>query len=210
MAVPQQAGRANPGRPELATKQRYKDHLSGGFPRSLADDDEAVDLDGHGPQKRFYLSMDDDIVEAPSIGPKTADRLRAHGIATVRDLLSIKAQALCARVGVRHITAERVTSWQHQARLVCTIPWLRGTHAQILVGSGYYAPHSIVTANRDALCTAILRFSTTREGQSVLRSAPPPSLGKIMGWVEQAAHGRGRIGRCELPRQQRLVREGTV
>ena len=46
---------------------------------------------------------------------------------------------------------------------------------------------SIVAANRDALCTAILRFSTTREGQSVLRSAPPPSLGKIMRWVEQAS-----------------------
>jgi hypothetical protein len=187
MAVPQQAAKASAGRPDLATKQRYKDHLSGGFPKSLPDDEEADDLDGNGPQKRFYLSLDDDIVEAPSIGPKTASRLRAHGIATVRDLLSIKAQALCARVGVRHITAERVTSWQHQARLVCTIPWLRGTHAQILVGSGYYAPHSIMTANRDALCTAILRFSTTREGQSVLRSAPPPSLGKIMGWVEQAA-----------------------
>jgi hypothetical protein len=155
--------------------------------RIAGDDDEGEDLEGGAPQKRFYLSVDDDIVEAPSIGPRTAERLREHGVNRVRDLLGVKAQALSVRIAVRHITAERITSWQHQARLVCTIPFLRGTHAQILVGSGFYAPHSIVTANRDALCTSILRFSTTREGQSVLRSAPPPSLGKIMRWVEQAA-----------------------
>lgn len=182
------AGAGNPGGRPMG-KPGAAMHAVKADDRALRaiDDDETDDLDTRHRTKRFYLSLSDDIVDAPSIGPKTAERLREHGINTVRDLLAVKAHVLSAKMGVRHITAERITSWQHQARLVCTIPWLRGTHAQILVGSGYYAPHSIVTANRDALCTAILRFATTREGQSVLRSSPPPSLGKIMRWVEQAA-----------------------
>lgn len=203
MSVP--VGKLGSGRGDSSPRGGGRETIKAAFLRPPQDDDDSDDIDGGAPQKRFYLSLDDDVVEAPSIGPKTAERLREHGIATVRDLLSVKAAALAQRVGVRHITAERVTSWQHQARLVCTIPWLRGTHAQILVGSGYYAPHSIVTANRDALCTAILRFSTTREGQSVLRSAAPPSLGKIMRWVEQAGMAepeRGDIGMVERGRDE--------
>lgn len=137
--------------------------------------------------KRFYLSLDDHIERAPSIGPKTAGRLIDAGIATVRDLLAADAEAVSGAVRAKFITAQRVREWQAQARLVCTVPFLRGTHAQLLVGAGYAGIDSIAAAEPSVLCAAILKFASTRDGQSVLRSAPPPDMERILRWLQNAA-----------------------
>ncbi|MBA4131753.1 MAG: hypothetical protein C0519_10050 [Hyphomicrobium sp.] len=137
--------------------------------------------------KRFFLALDDHIERAPSIGPKTAGRLIDAGIATVRDLLAADAEAISGAVRAKFITAQRVRDWQAQARLVCTVPFLRGTHAQLLVGAGYADLDRIVAAEPSILCAAILKFATTRDGQSVLRSAPPPDMERIVRWLHNAA-----------------------
>ena len=88
-------------------------------------------------EPRFHLTLDQDVVDGPSIGPKTAEKLYPHGIKTVRDLLKADPAVLAVLVDARSITTEVLTDWQDQARLVCTVPGLRGTHAQLLVGAGY-------------------------------------------------------------------------
>lgn len=148
------------------------------------------DDDGDGPgdrMKRFYLSPDDDIVRAPSIGPKTAARLTPAGLVLVGDLLACDPERVAARVANRYITAGRIADWKAQARLVCTIPWLRGTHAQLLVGAGYDTLAKLSRADASSVCAAILRFSATREGQSILRSGPPPEIDRIACWIENTA-----------------------
>lgn len=147
-------------------------------------DDDAATTDG---AKRFYLALDDHIERAPSIGPKTAGRLVDAGIPTVRELLAADAEAVSAAARTKFITAQRVRDWQAQARLVCTVPFLRGTHAQLLVGAGYANLEDIVAADPSVLCAAILKFATTRDGQSVLRSAPPPDIERILRWLQNAA-----------------------
>ncbi len=137
--------------------------------------------------KRFFLALDDHIERAPSIGPKTAGRLIDAGIATVRDLLTANPEALSGAVRAKFITAQRVREWQAQARLVCTVPFLRGTHAQLLVGAGYADLDRIVAAEPSILCASILKFAATRDGQSVLRSAPPPDMERIVRWLHNAA-----------------------
>lgn len=159
-------------------------------------DETADDDDGDAREKRFYLALDDDVVAAPSIGPRTAGRLIPNGIVTVRDLLACDADALAAQVTARHITAERIRAWQAQARLVCTIPWLRGTHAQLLVGAGYQSADEILADTPDGVCAAILAFAATREGQSVLRSGEPPQMERLLKWVEHA--GLSEPERAEL------------
>jgi hypothetical protein len=136
--------------------------------------------------KRFYLALDDHIERAPSIGPKTAGRLIDIGIATVRDLLAADPDELSARVRAKFITSQRLRDWQAQSRLVCTVPFLRGTHAQLLVGAGYPTLDRIVEADPSLLCAAILKFATTRDGQSVLRSAPPPDMERVQRWLQNA------------------------
>jgi hypothetical protein len=161
----------------------------------VEDDDEVIGLeddvsdevgDNGERQKRFYLALDDEIVRAPSIGPKTAARIIPHAIVRVGHLLKCDAHALAARVGARHITAQKVLAWQHQARLVCTIPWLRGTHAQLLVGAGYDSVEKIQHAVPMAVCAAIATFAATRDGQSILRAGAPPDADRITRWIAHA------------------------
>lgn len=143
--------------------------------------------DNRGARRhRFHLSIGDDVVDAPSIGPKTAARLRPLGIETVADLLACDPAAIAAAVDVRHITAQAITDWQDQTRLVLTVPGLRGTHAQILVGAGYRDPDAISRADQNTLLADILRFAGTSQGQRVLRDGQPPNLDKVLEWMEQA------------------------
>ncbi len=155
---------------------------------AVPDNDIDDDADGAGDRmKRFYLSPDDDIIKAPSIGPRTAARLNPAGLVLVRDLLACDPVEVAQRVATRYMTAERIADWKAQARLVCTIPWLRGTHAQLLVGASYDTLAKLMRADASAVCSAVLRFAATREGQSILRSGPPPEIDRIACWIENTA-----------------------
>jgi hypothetical protein len=138
------------------------------------------------PDPRFHLSLDQDVVHAPSIGPKTAERLIPHGIRTVRDLLKADPAALAVLADTRHITAEALADWQDQARLVCTVPGLRGTHAQLLVGAGYRTADRLAAAEADKLCADVLGFAASAPGQRTLRNGDPPDVEKIKGWLDAA------------------------
>jgi Domain of unknown function (DUF4332) len=151
------------------------------------DDDTADEMSENGERiKRFYLTPDDEIARAPSIGPRTAARIVTHGIVRVGDLLAADPRKLATKIAARHITPERVGSWQDQARLVCTIPWLRSTHAQILVGTGFNTVRKIQSAEPIVLCAAVRIFATTRDGQRVLRAGPPPDDARVFRWVAHA------------------------
>jgi hypothetical protein len=135
---------------------------------------------------RFHLTLDQDVVDGPAIGPKTAKRLYPHGIKTVRDLMRAEPAALAVLLDNRHITARTITDWQDEARLVCTVPGLRGTHAQLLVGAGYRSADAIAAADADALCAAVLAFAAAKDGQRLLRNGDPPDIEKIKHWLEAA------------------------
>jgi hypothetical protein len=137
-------------------------------------------------EKRFYLALDDDIEKAPSIGPRTAGQLNGVGLNTVRDLLTCDPSAVAARLQSRYITAERLAQWQAQSRLVCSVPWLRGTHAQLLAGAGFDTIEKIIAADAPSVCAAILKFAATRDGMSVLRSSPPPGEDWVIKRLEHA------------------------
>ena len=136
--------------------------------------------------RHFYLTLDHPVADGPSVGPKTAERLLPHGIQTVRDLLKADPMALSVLVNVRHITPETIAGWQDQARLVCTVPSLRGTHAQLLVGSGYDSAEALAAAEPDQLCADVLAFASSAAGQRVLRNGDPPDIEKIKSWLEAA------------------------
>ena len=69
---------------------------------------------------------------------------------------TVLPKALAVLMDSRHITPETIADWQDQARLVCTVPGLRGTHAQLLVGAGYRSGNAIAAADADKLCADVL------------------------------------------------------
>ena len=137
-------------------------------------------------QPTIYLAASDDLEKAPSIGPKTAERFAVFGIRTVADFLAADPAAMAAKVEARHISAAVVADWQAQARLVMGIPGLRGTHAQLLVGSGQRTVADIAAASPDKLAAGILAFAATTEGQRVLRDGTPPDVDRIKAWCDSA------------------------
>ena len=142
----------------------------------------------HGRQ--FYLQLEDPVEAAPSIGPKTADRLAKVGIRSVADLLAADPESTAEELDVRHIRADLISAWQHQSRLVCRIPQLHGFGAQLLVACGYTEPEQISAADAETVAVKIAEFSETKKGQRILRNGSAPSRAIIDEWIASAAQTR--------------------
>ncbi len=139
---------------------------------------------------RFYLEPSDPIVDAPSIGPKTAERFHAIGVTTIAELLDLDPSDAAARIAYRRITAEMIRSWQLQTTLVCRVPNLRGHDAQILVACEVPGPEQLAKMEPETLVAQVKRFVRTAEGKRVLRSAKEPDLGEVSGWIRWAQNAR--------------------
>lgn len=115
-----------------------------------------------------------------------AERLRPLGILTVQDLLDEAPAALAQALAMPQITAETVRDWQAQAKLVCTVPALTGTGAQLFVGSGYRDLDAIAAGEPEKLCADLLAYAGTDKGRRILRDGEPPDVERIKLWAENA------------------------
>jgi len=144
------------------------------------------DTSGH----RFYLQRSDMIESAPSIGKKTAKRLAKANVYTVDDFLSVDADDIAERLGVRYMDGVTLRDWQHQAELVCRIPNLRGHDAQILVACGLTSPLQISAVDSEELLLYATEFCDSDEGLRVLRGGNPPDANEVSNWIRWAAEAR--------------------
>jgi predicted flap endonuclease-1-like 5' DNA nuclease len=139
-----------------------------------------------GPRVR--LSYDAPVEDAPSVGPKTAQRFTAIGINTVKDLLKASPDGAAAQIKFRHISAGVIRDWQAQAELACTVPDITSLAAQLLVAVGVRDVSDLANAEADMLVNMIEEHCETSEGQRILRDAPVPSREKVQSWIDA---GRG-------------------
>ncbi len=140
----------------------------------------------HSSAPRYYLLESDDLERAPSIGPKLAERLAAGGIITVAHFLAADSESVVALLGDSRFHADTIERWKKEAQLVLTVPGLRGTHAQLLVGAGYDTAEAVSSADPVALSSALLTFATTPAGTRILRNGDAPDVEAVTRWVHSA------------------------
>lgn len=135
---------------------------------------------------RFTLSNDAPVVQAPSIGPKTAKRLEACGVRTISDLLALAPEDGEAKIDARHISAQVIRDWQAQALLACTVPGLRSREAQALVACGVRTSDDLIKCDPVALCNGVAEWGLSDEGQRAWGNAPAPTEDDVATWIERA------------------------
>lgn len=139
---------------------------------------------------KFYLDRSRPLVDAPSIGPKTAKRFRRIGVNTVDDFLTGSPEAMAAEINMRHITPAEIMNWQDQTELVCRIPNLRGHDAQILVYSGIRKPEELIGRDPQGVLEQVMPFVESKQGDRILRGSCQPDLEEVTNWIRWAGHAR--------------------
>ena len=114
------------------------------------------------------LKIEDPVVDAPSIGPKTASRLERVDIYTIGDLLNADPEATAQALNVRYIKTDTLQDWQDQTRLMVDAPGLRVLDSQILVGAGIRSVEDLAEASATKVLKAATSFLDTPKGARVL------------------------------------------
>lgn len=139
---------------------------------------------------QFYLDRSAPIVDAPSIGDRTARQLETLGITTVDDFLRADPAELARQLGNRRISAALLRQWQQQTVLACRIPQLRGHDAQLLVAVGITEPEQLVRSDPQELLGKVTALVQTKDGKRILRNGKEPDLAEIQDWIEWSAAAR--------------------
>jgi predicted flap endonuclease-1-like 5' DNA nuclease len=137
-------------------------------------------------RQQSSLALRDDLVDAPSIGPKTAKRFAAVGITTVEQFLKASPETMERDLATTWITAEKIADWQSQARLVCAIPSLCGYKAQLLVAVGIESADALSTRVASALHRELQQVAKTSAGKRILRSSKVPDVDDVQVWIADA------------------------
>ena len=139
---------------------------------------------------KFYLELSDDLEAAPSIGPKTAERFIKIGVKTIAEFLTQTADSMASKINYKRITAEVIRQWQHQSRMVCRVPNLRGHDAQLLVACGITEPEDLADRQPQNLFKIIEPFAKSKDGLKIIRGGKQPDLEEVTDWINWARETR--------------------
>ena len=135
---------------------------------------------------RGRLTRESPVVDAPSIGRKTAKRLGRAGITTVGDLMDCDPEETASLLAVQHIDADTLIDWQDQTRLMMDVPGLRVHDAQILVGAGIRSSGELAAASARDVFLASMDFLTSPQGERVLWEDANFEEDEVEGWISMA------------------------
>lgn len=132
------------------------------------------------------LTFESPVVDAPSIGPKTAVHLAKAGIETVGDLIICDPDETAEMIGVRYISVDAIETWQMQATLMMEVPGLRVHDVQLLVGAGISSREDLANASAATIFELAMEFLQTSEGARVLRPGETLEEDEVEEWIELA------------------------
>jgi predicted flap endonuclease-1-like 5' DNA nuclease len=138
------------------------------------------------PVEPSGVALNSPVVDAPSIGPKTAKRLQSVGVRTIGDLLALQPATGAVLIDQRHVSAQTIHEWQSQARLALGVPGLRSREAQALVGCGVCDAEELALLEPEMLAEAIGRWAQSVEAKRAWGDAPLPTAEDVSDWVARA------------------------
>ena len=143
--------------------------------------------DGQSRERsRTRLALNDPVIDAPSIGKKTARRLNRVGIFTVEDLLNCDVEEIAFELDVRHIDEPTLEDWKAQATLMIEVAGLRVHDAQILVGAGIRNGDDLANASATSIFHASMGFLKTSEGARIVRDDHVLRETEVNEWIDLA------------------------
>ncbi|MEL7285124.1 MAG: DUF4332 domain-containing protein [Pseudomonadota bacterium] len=152
---------------------------------------EATGSDEETEARSNKLTLDSPVVDAPSIGPKTASRLERVNIHTIGDLLDADVDATVAALNVRYIKAKILSDWKDQTRLMVEAPGLRVLDSQILVGAGIRSVDDLAKASATKVLSAATNFLDTPQGARVLWGGENNvNRDEVESWISLARQAR--------------------
>lgn len=146
----------------------------------------AVPVPAPSHRRSPSLTFESPVVDAPSIGPKTAAHLARAGIETVGDLIICDPDETAEMISVRHITVDAIETWQMQATLMIEVPGLRVHDVQLLVGAGISSREDLANASASTIFELAMEFLQTSEGARVLRPGETLEEDEVEEWIELA------------------------
>ena len=137
------------------------------------------------------ISLDAPVVDAPSIGPKTASRLEKVDVYTIGDLLNADPEVTAQALNVRYIKTDTLLDWQDQTRLMVEAPGLRVLDSQILVGAGIRSADDLAKASATKVLKAATSFLDTPQGARVLWGGENNvDKNEVKTWIDLAKAAR--------------------
>ncbi|MEZ6150724.1 MAG: DUF4332 domain-containing protein [Pirellulaceae bacterium] len=141
----------------------------------------------------FYLTERSRIEQSPSIDGVLAARLRAIGVDRIGDLLDVDPRWLAEQLRQDGVNDTTISSWQAEARLLCSVRQLRPFDARLLVSIGVRTPQQLADMHPSQLLDRVERFVATDRGRRFLRSGSSYELSRITNWIASAKGGAGRF-----------------
>ncbi len=165
---------------------------SSALPESSALSDDTTDKPLSKAEKTERLTRESPVVDAPSIGPKTAARLEKVNIITIGDLMDADPEETAASLDVRYIKTKTLKDWQDQTSLMLAMPGLRVLDSQILVGAGIRDAKALAGSSTRKVLNAATSFLDTPSGSRVLWGASAKvEEDEVNHWIDLARSANG-------------------